>query len=145
MATTNYSTIYELFLAGIQDYKIDYLFRDSVEDAEEYMKTFLIRGLINFDNCKKDLEDRDDELQKFFIQLNTRERVILSNLMIVEWLTKEVNDILQMKLHLQDHDFKTFSEAHNLREKQTYLSTFEERVDKQMNKYGYSNIDWDNL
>ncbi len=145
MATTNYSTIYELFLASIQDYKIDYLFRESTEDAEEYMKLFLIKGLVNFDGCEKDLEDRDDESQIFNSQLTTKEKVILSNLMIVEWLTKEVNDVLQMKLHLQDGDFKTFSEAHNLREKQTYLSVFEERVDKQMNKYGYSKLNWDEM
>ena len=145
MLSTSYSEIYNLFLSSIKDYKIDRLFESSIPDAEEYMKPFLIKGLINFDKCKKDLEDRDDERQVFNLVLSTEERVILSNLMVVEWLTREVNDILQMKLHLQDRDFQVFSSAQNLKEKVNHLNNTREIVDKQITKYGYSNIDWTTL
>lgn len=141
---TNYSEVYEMFLSSIKDYKIDRLFRkiEGTELAEAYMKPFLIKGLINFKKCKKDLEDRDDTTQVFNETLSTEEKVILSNLMLIEWLTKEVNDILQMKLHLQDSDFKTFSSAQNLREKSVHLNNTREVVDKQITQYGYNNLDW---
>ncbi len=142
---TNYSSIYELFLASIRDYQIDKLFDDSVESAEAYMKPFLIKALVNFRNCKKDLENRDDTAQVFYVTLSTFEQVILSNLMIVEWLTKEVNDVLQMKLHLQDSDFRTYAEHNNLRGKRDNLETTREVADKQMNNYGYDNVDWSKL
>ena len=165
---TNYSEIYSLFVASIKDYKIDKLFRlglknqeledleiedidpeieeieeeNKFKEFEDYVKPFLIKGLINFKKCKKDLEDRDDTTQVFNETLSTEEKVILSNLMLVEWLTKEVNDILQMKLHLQDSDFKTFSSAQNLREKSVHLNNTREVVDKQITQYGYNNLDW---
>jgi len=142
---TSYSSIYELFLASIRDYQIDKLFEDSVESAEAYMKPFLIKAIANFTHCTKDLEDRDDEEQVFNSALTTIEKVILSNLMIVEWLTKEVNDVLQMRLHLQDSDFRTYAEANNLKAKRDNLESTREVVDRQMKTYGYDNLDWTTL
>jgi len=142
---TPYSEIFNLFLAGIQDYKIDKLYQMSVEDAETYMTSFLVRALVNFKNCQKNLEDRDDTNKQFNETLSTEEKVILANLMIVEWLTKEVNDIMQMRLHLHDADFRTYSEAENLREKRQQLIVMRELVEKQMVKYGYKNFDWSKL
>lgn len=145
MGTTNYSEIFELFLAGIKDYQIDQLYKVSSTSAEAYMKPFLIKGLINFNKCKQDLENRNDSTKLFNTTLTTEEKVILSNLMIIEWLTKEVNDILQMKLHLQDSDFKTYSEAQNLKEKRELLNNTREVIDKQITQYGYNNLDWTTL
>ena len=65
--------------------------------------------------------------------------------MVVEWLTKEVNDILNMKNFLQDTDFKTFSSAQNLKEKRELLTTMKEMVDKQIVQYSYNNFDWSKL
>jgi hypothetical protein len=91
------------------------------------------------------LEDRDDVNKVFNQTLSTDEKVILSNLMIVEWLTKEVNDILGMKLFLQDTDFKTYSQSQNLKEKRELLTTMKEMVDKQIVQYSYNNFDWSKL
>ena len=142
---TSYTSIYELFLASIRDYNIDRLFAISLESAEAYMKPFLIRGLVNFTNCKQNLENRDDADQEFDATLTTIEKVILSNLMTVEWLTKEVNDVLQMRLHLQDSDFRTYSEQSNLKGKREHLDITREVIDKQMVQYGYGNLDWSKL
>lgn len=143
--STPYSEIFSLFLASIQDYKIDKLFRQSVIDAENYMTPFLIKAITNFKKCKTDLEDRDDVNKTFNQTLSTDEKVILSNLMVVEWLTKEVNDILSLKLHLQDTDFKTYSSAQNLKEKRELLTTTKEMVDKQIVQYSYNNFDWTSI
>jgi len=142
---TPYSEVFDLFLASIQDYRINRLYEKSVEDMENYLIPFLIKAITNFRKCKTDLEDRDDTNKVFNQTLSTDEKVILSNLMMVEWLTKEVNDILQMRLYLQDTDFKTYSQANNLREKRELLTTMKEMVDKQIVQYSYNNFDWSKL
>ena len=142
---TPYSEVFDLFLASIQDYRINRLYEKSVEDMENYLIPFLIKAITNFRKCKTDLEDRDDTNKVFNQTLSTDEKVILSNLMIVEWLTKEVNDILGMKLFLQDTDFKTYSQSQNLKEKRELLTTMKEIVDKQIVQYSYNNFDWSKL
>jgi hypothetical protein len=142
---TPYSEVFDLFLTSIQDYRINRLYEKSVEDMENYLMPFLIKAITNFRKCKTDLEDRDDDNRIFNQTLSTDEKVILSNLMMVEWLTKEVNDILQMRLYLQDTDFKTYSQANNLREKRELLTTMKEMVDKQITQYSYNNFDWSKL
>jgi len=142
---TPYSEVFDLFLVSIQDYRINRLYEKSVEDMENYLMPFLIKAITNFRKCKTDLEDRDDTNKVFNQTLSTDEKVILSNLMIVEWLTKEVNDILGMKLFLQDTDFKTYSQSQNLKEKRELLTTMKEMVDKQIVQYSYNNFDWSKL
>ena len=142
---TEYSDVYELFLGAIQDYKIDKLFAIDQDDAEAYMKTFMIRAIPYFDNCKKNLEDRNDATGKFNMTLATDELVILSNLMAVEWLRKETNDLRQMQLHLNDKDFRTYAEANNLKEKRETMNTIREDVERLMTKYSQKNIDWNNF
>ncbi len=143
--STPYGDVFNLFLTSIQDYRINKLYSQSVEQMENYLMPFLIKAITNFRKCKTDLEDRDDTNKVFNQTLSTDEKVILSNLMIVEWLTKEVNDILQMRLYLQDTDFKTYSQANNLREKRELLTTMKEMVDKQIVQYSYNNFDWSKL
>lgn len=145
ISLTPYSEIFELFLASIRDYRIDRLYNQSVEDMENYLTPFLIKAITNFRKCKVDLEDRDDQSRVFNQTLSTDEKVILSNLMVVEWLTKEVNDVLQMRLHLQDTDFKIYSAANNLKEKRELLIEFQNNVDKQITQYIYKNFDWSKL
>jgi len=143
--STPYSDIFNLFLASIQDYRINKLYNQSVEQMENYLMPFLIKAITNFRKCKTDLEDRDDTNKVFNQTLSTDEKVILSNLMIVEWLTKEVNDILSLRNFLQDTDFKTYSQANNLKEKRELLTTMKEMVDKQIVQYSYNNFDWSKL
>ena len=142
---TPYSEVFDLFLTSIQDYRINRLYEKSVEDMENYLMSFLIKAITNFRKCKTDLEDRDDTNKVFNQTLSTDEKVILSNLMIVEWLTKEVNDILSLRNFLQDTDFKTYSQANNLKEKRELLTTMKEMVDKQIVQYSYNNFDWSKL
>lgn len=143
--STPYSDVFNLFLTSIQDYRINKLYSQSVEQMENYLMPFLIKAITNFRKCKTDLEDRDDVNKVFNQTLSTDEKVILSNLMIVEWLTKEVNDILSLKLFLQDTDFKTYSQSQNLKEKRELLTTMKDMVDKQITQYSYNNFDWSKL
>ncbi len=136
---TPYSSIFELFQSGLKDPVLDRLYEQSIDDYENYIQPFLLTAISEFTFCKQNLEDRDDELKQFNVTLTTTEKVILSKLMRIAWLEKEIHDINQMKLHLQDSDFKTYSEAQNLKEKKDLLIVEKELVDKHIGYYDLKN------
>jgi len=150
-----YSTIFNLFLASVQDYNILQLYQNDTQNGtqtmDQFLEPWLIKGLVNFDSCQYDLEDRDDINMVFNpnntpgADLGTIETVILSNLMVIEWLKNNINDIRQVNLQLQDTDFKTFAEGQNLTSKLNHKNMLVEEVDRQMVKYGYKNFDFTTL
>lgn len=139
---TPYSSIYNLFLANIQDYVIDDMYDTSTSDFETYALGFLLRSIPMFDNCQKDLNSRNDTTMTFTVDLDLTEQVILSDLMTLNWLKKEINNILEMRNHLVSGDYKSFSSANNLKEKRAWFETLSKDVDMQLTKYGYSNLNW---
>jgi len=142
---TLYSDIFELVLSGFNDYKIDKLYQSDItsRNMDVYLTGFLIRAIPNFDNCEQDLEDRNDTSRTFNITLTTDEKVILSELAIVQLLKKEVNDVKQMELHLSDPKaYKHYAEANNLKEKRDTMYSAQENAERMMVKYSHKNIDW---
>ena len=142
---TLYSEVFDLFMSSIASYELDNLFNSSVANFETRLTGWLVNAIPNFDGCLKDLEDRNDTTKQFTDTLNTDEKVILSNLMIVEFLKKEVNDIRQMRQKLGDPTFKAYSEANNLKERVNLLNTMNDLVQTQITRYQYKNIDADSL
>ena len=141
MATT-YSEIYDLALITIRDYKLDELYDLNPTDFETYLKGFLIRAIPKFTNCQQDLDDRDDVADTFNITLTTKEQDILASLLINQWLNKEIQDVTQFNLHLNDTDFKHYAEGQNLKEKQNKFDENREIVNQDMVDYGLKNVDW---
>ena len=139
---TLYSTIFERFLTGVQDYNIDRLYDLSPTDMETYLTSFLIRSIPKFRGCQADLSDREDSTGQFNIDLTETEQEILTQLMTVEWLGKEVNDLKQMQQKLNDTDFRTYSEANNLKEKNNHMNGTRERVEQMIVNYQLDNFDW---
>lgn len=144
MATT-YSQIFERFLTGVQDYNIDKLYSISPADMETYLTSFLIRAVPKFRGCLVNLSDRDDTTGQFNIDLSEIEQEILSQLITVEWLVKEVNDLKQMQQKLNDTDFRTYSEANNLKEKNNHMNATRERVEQLIVNYQIDNFDWSRM
>lgn len=142
---TLYSEVFDLFMSSIASYELDNLFSSSVTNFETRLTGWLVNAIPNFDGCLKDLEDRNDNTKQFTATLNTDEKVILSNLMIVEFLKKEVNDIRQMRQKLGDPTFRVYSEANNLKERVNLLNTMNDLVQAQITRYQYKNIDADDL
>jgi len=140
--TTAYSSIYDLFLQQIKDWKLDALYSADPTEFEIYLEGFLILVLPAFaEHCDQDLS-RDDDARLFTEDLTDENKSILAMMMTEQWLMKEVQDIRQMNLHIVDKDFKTFSEAQNLREKSNYLITIRERISQTINEYSWYNNDW---
>lgn len=118
--TTSYSDVYDLFTVKIQDWKLEKLYSISPESFETVLHGYMVVSIAQFKNCDQSLA-RNDSLSVFTETLTEKNKNMLSSIMVEKWLEKEVNDIRQMRLHVQD-DFKTYSEAQNLKEKAYHWS-----------------------
>lgn len=55
--------------------------------AYEIVLSYLSPACIKFQNCTQNLNDRNDEIQEFGYELTQTNKEILSNYMVIEWLT----------------------------------------------------------
>jgi hypothetical protein len=142
MAGTKFADIFDLFMVTIKDWRIQSLFESSVVDFENYLSGFLILAIPEFNVCDQSLE-YDLSKREFMVSLSEENKTILAQLMMQFWLTKEVQDVNQMNLHLQDRDFKVYSESQNLREKSFHLDKVKEYNSQLITRYSYRNgINW---
>jgi hypothetical protein len=121
---TSYEKIYENLLPKFRSYEIPLM---STEEVKDYLHDFLIPAISKFHVCRKDLNDRDDILQRFNIELSDIEIEILSNYLLVEYIDSEyIRTPTLLKVQLPSSDFKAFSPANFLDKlvamRKTYLS-----------------------
>ena len=121
---TSYEKLYENLLPKFRSYEIPLM---SVEEVKDYLHDFLIPAISRFHVCRKDLNNRDDILQRFNVDLSDIEIEILSNYLLIEYIDAEyIRTPSLLKVQLPSSDFKVFSSA-NMIEKlvnmhKTYLS-----------------------
>ena len=122
--STPYEKIYDNLLPKFRSYEIPLM---STEDVKDYLHDYLITATSRFHVCRKDLNDRDDVIQRFNVELSDIEIEILSNYLLIELLDSEYIRVPSLlKVSLPSNDFKVFSKA-NLIEKlmnmhKTYVS-----------------------
>lgn len=139
---TPFSTIYDEFLVSVRDYKLDKLYNLSPTNFNQYLQGFLIKAIPRFTNCVKDIQNIDTIIGQFNDTLDLDEQIIMSNLMVIEWLTREINDVTQFNLHLNDTDFKRYAEANNLKEKNNHRDSLREIVNQDLVLYGLKHTNW---
>lgn len=137
---TAYTEIYDLFLMISKDYELDELYNSSIANFSTYLEGFLIYAIADFTSCKQNLELRSDSTDTFSITLTTKEKVILSKLMVIAWLKSKIQNVTQFQLNLNDRDFRLHSEAQNLTAKSNLLALLREEVSQDMVDYGYGNL-----
>jgi hypothetical protein len=130
---TEFAQVLDSFMQRVQDYKLVILYNTSVTDFQTYCESFLLDAVEEFSPiCDQSLANSSSTFTETLTQKNIR---ILSMLMTRYWLQKEVNDVRQMSLHLQDKDFRTFSEANHLREKQAKYNSLREELSQELVNY----------
>ena len=141
MDNTSYFDIIELILALTKSYEIDGIF-------DKYGENGLLQLLLpyfKFASGELEISDsgintsRDDELLEFNNKLTDGEQLIFAKYILIGYLTKDKNDILQMRLNQQDGDFKTYAEANNLNAKTNSLEILKEEVGWNVKKSEYKN------
>jgi hypothetical protein len=144
MATgTSFSDIFDSFLLLINDYKLINLYESSEVDFETYLSGWLLYAIQDFSTCTQDLSYSASS-KTFTETLTTENQLLLARMMVKYWLSKEVADVTQMSIHLQDRDFKTFSEAANLTAKSNHLLQIKEDISQALVEYGLRKNDWAN-
>lgn len=109
---TPYERIYEGFLPKLQSYEIYKMTEDDVKDC---LHDYLVSAIPKFHVCRKDLNDRDDLLQRFNSELSDTEIDILVNYMLLEYVDATyVRVPTLLKVNLSSTDFNAFSNANLL-------------------------------
>lgn len=142
---SKFSEIFDLFMVQVKDWRLQSLYESSTLDFEVYLSGFLMLSIPQFEEvCNQNLA-HNEETKEFTETLTLDNKTILSKLMVEKWLEKEVQDVNQMNLHLQDRDFKVYSESQNLKEKSLHLDKTKEYNSQTMTVYSYSkSTDWAN-
>lgn len=140
---TSYDDILDLALVSIEDYRLNKLATESSKDFKLALEGFMIRGISNFENCVKDLSDRDDDLHQFNIALDDLEKSIIADWTAIMWLDKEINDTRQITGMLQNrNEAHRYSEANNLNAKVTHRIQMTEDVKHKQAMYSLKHTDW---
>lgn len=143
MATT-YASIYDLALTQIEDYRLDALYASSPTNFTILFNGWLMKAIPRFENCVKDLSDRDETLKKFTATLDDDEIDILSEYIVIAWLTKQINDTRQLTGMMQNgKEGRRYSEANLAKEKANIRDKREEALDNRKMRYGLSHNDWE--
>lgn len=138
---TSVNEVYDLFMQTVTDYRLIDLFNTSEPDFENYLQAWLNFAIVEFNSCDQNL-DYDEYTKEFPVVLSRENKTVLATLMMKYWLQKCVNDVTQFNLHVADRDFKTASEAQNLREKTNHLNIVKEQCSQMLNDYAYKRVDW---
>jgi len=140
---TQFSDVFDLFMVQIKDWRLQSLYESSELNFETYLSGFLILSIPQFEEvCSQSLA-LNKETKTFTETLTSNNQVILAKLMVEKWLEKEVQDVNQMNLHLQDRDFKVYSESQNLQAKSLHLDKTKEYNSQIITTYSYSkSTDW---
>lgn len=140
---TSYDTIIDLALVSIEDYHLNRLAIDSPKDFNIVLEGFMIRGLPNFENCKKDLSSRDDEERVFLCKLSEIEKSIIADYTVISWLDKEIHDIRQITGMMQNNkEAHRYSEANNLNAKVHRRDQLIEQVATKKTTYSFNEANW---
>lgn len=140
MENTTYLDIIELILSLVKSYEIDGIFDEMSEEGVVQLLSPYFRyasGELEIIDSGIDTS-RDSTSGKFNGVLSDGEQLIFAKYVLIGYLEKDKNDILQMRLHLQDGDFKTFAEANNLSAKSNSLEKLKEEVGWDVKKINYS-------
>ena len=139
---TSYEDIIELTLSLLKAYEIDGIYDNFGED--QLIQFFLPY----FKYASAELEilnsgintSRDDNIQSFDNALTDGEQLLFAKYILIGYLEKDKNDILQMRLHIQEGDFKTYAESNNLTAKQNALEQLKEEVAWGVKKVEYKKV-----
>lgn len=143
---TPYQDVFDRFSMKAKDYELDALFASSETNYNTYIKGFLIGAIPKFAyDCETDISTsaRDDTTMVFNNTLLELEIEILAQMMIREYVQREVVKLEDMRRILGDSDFNLTSGANSLRENKGLLVNIGEDLSSLIVQYSWENVDFD--
>lgn len=141
MRNTTYTDIVELVLALTKSYELDGIFdKYKLDGLLQFLKPYFKFAAGELEISDSNINtDRDENLKEFTSVLSDGDQLIFAKYVLIGYLTRDKNDILQARLHLQDGDFKTYAEKNMLEAKTNALEVLKEEVGWDVTKNGYKN------
>ena len=138
---TPFSTIEDLALVTIQDYKLDRMYRASPTNWETFVAGYVVRASLHFDNSNIDLSY--DLINKQFINtLGNSEIQILVYLFIQMWIERVAQNLTQIVSTMTPSDAKRTNVPAMVKEQQYKLDTLREKTAQMITEYSYANADF---
>ena len=132
---TPYEKLYENLLPKFRSYEIPLM---STEEVKDFLHDFLIPAVSRFHVCRKDLNDRDDIIQRFNVDLSDIEIEILSNYLLIEYMDSEyIRTPSLLKVQLPSSDFKVFSPANFLDKLMVMHKTYKSENETLLSRYAW--------
>lgn len=132
---TSYEKLYENLLPKFRSYEIPLM---STEEVKDYLHDFLIPAISRFHVCRKDLNDRDDIIQRFNVDLSDIEIEILSNYLLIEYIDSEyIRTPSLLKVQLPSSDFKVFSSANMIEKLMSMHKTYVSENETLLSRYAW--------
>ena len=132
---TSYEKIYENLLPKFRSYEIPLM---STEEVKDFLHDYLVPAISRFHVCRKNLNDRDDILQRFNADLSDIEVEILSNYLLIEYIDSEyVRTPSLLKIQLPSSDFKAFSPANFLEKLMAMHKTYVSENETLLSRYAW--------
>ena len=132
---TSYEQLYANLLPKFRSYDIPLM---TTEQVKDYLHDFLIPAISRFHVCRKDLNDRDDILQRFNVELSDMEIEILSNYLLIEYIDSEYIRVPSLlKVQLPSSDFKVFSPANFLDKLMAMHKTYVKENETLLSRYAW--------
>lgn len=132
---TSYEKIYDNLLPKFRSYEIPLM---TVEEVKDFLHDYLIPAISRFHVCRKDLNNRDDIVQRFNVELSDIEIEILSNYLLIEYIDSEyIRTPSLLKVQLPSSDFKVFSPANFLDKLVAMHKTFKTENETLLSRYAW--------
>lgn len=132
---TPYEKLYENLLPKFRSYEIPLM---TTEEVKDYLHDFIIPAIARFHVCRKNLNDRDDIIQRFNVDLSDIEIEILSNYLLIEYIDSEyIRTPTILKVSLPSSDFKAFSPANFLDKLMSMHKTYVTENETLLSRYAW--------
>lgn len=136
---TLYSTLYEKCLAKLEDPQLAML---PEEDLEDMLHGWMVSAIAKFRKCENDLSDRDDELKQFNVDLLDIEQEILAIMMTREWVSGQLNSVVNTMQVFSGKETSHYSQAAHLKELQALDDKWRLEAQQLSRDYTYENNDY---
>ena len=132
---TPYEKLYDNLLPKFRSYEIPLM---TTEEVKDYLHDFLIPAISRFHVCRKDLNNRDEILQRFNVELSDIEIEILSNYLLIEYIDSTyVRVPTVLKVSLPSTDFKAYSPANFLDKLMSMHKTYVTENETLLSRYAW--------
>lgn len=130
--STEFSLIYDNFLHTVTD---DMYISWSKEETYEDLQGFLTSAIINFRFPKKNILDYDLEQGQFNVALNSVEIDILTTLMIIEWVKRQITTVRLTELQYTGSDAKVLNTKNQMTGLLNLKSDYQKELEKKLFYY----------